>query len=93
MLEEITVLYDLVVYTEFGIYLGEVTNITIDPEKCEIESLILEETNDTIVDEGRAVSIPYRWIGAVGDIIILKHFPQRVEMTPEEREIWERQAE
>ena len=93
MLEEITVLYDLVVYTEFGIYLGEVTNIAIDAEKGEIESLILEETNDTIVDEGRAVSIPYRWIGAVGDIIILKHFPQRVEMTPEEREIWERQSE
>jgi len=91
MLEEITVLYDLVVYTEFGIYLGEVSNITIDAEKCEIESLILEQTNDTLVDEGRAVSIPFRWVGAVGDIIILKHFPQRIEMTPEEREIWERQ--
>ena len=78
MLEEITVLYDLVVYTEFGIYLGEVANITIDPDKCEIESLILEETNDTLVEEGRAVSIPFRWVGAVGDIIILKHFPDRI---------------
>jgi sporulation protein YlmC with PRC-barrel domain len=91
MLEEITVLFDLVVYTEFGIYLGEVANVTLNAESSEIEALVLEETNDTLVEEGRAVSIPFRWVGAVGDIIILKHFPDRIEMTPEEREIWERQ--
>ena len=92
MLEEITVLYDLVVYTEQGVYLGEVANIMLDREACEIESLVLEETNENLVEGGRAVSIPFRWVGAVGDIIILKHFPKRIEMTPEEREAWERQV-
>jgi sporulation protein YlmC with PRC-barrel domain len=91
MLEEITTLYDLVVYTEHGVYIGEVSDVTINPDTCEIEGLILGETNDTIVEEGRGVAVPFRWIQAVGDIIILKHFPPRVDMTPEERGEWERQ--
>ena len=91
MLEEITSLYDLVVYTEFGVYIGEVANVTINADEGKIESLILEETNDTLVEEGRAVSVPFRWIGAIGDIIILKHFPNRVDMTPEERSAWSNQ--
>jgi len=93
MLEEISEMNELLVYTEFGVYLGEVTGIAIDQKKCEIDSIILEATNENLVDEGRALSVPFRWIGAIGDIIILKHFPGRVEMTPEERDAWDRQNE
>jgi calcineurin-like phosphoesterase family protein len=37
------------------------------------------------------VAVPYRWVNAVGDIIILSHFPDRVtthqkEEKPEESE-------
>jgi sporulation protein YlmC with PRC-barrel domain len=75
MLEEATSLNDLEVFTPWGVKIGDVTNLEIDSESMEIENIFIEETNDRLVTNGESILIPYRWVQAVGDIIILKHFP------------------
>lgn len=75
MLEEATTLNDLEVFTPWGVKIGDVTNLEIDSESMEIENIFIEETNDRLVENGESILIPYRWVQAVGDIVILKHFP------------------
>lgn len=78
MLEEASELIGLQVYTSAGIYLGNVTNLIIDIDKKKVEGLFINETNPILVEESKAVSVPFRWIQSVGDIIILRYFPKRV---------------
>ena len=75
MLEEATTLNDLEVFTPWGVKIGDVTNLEIDSESMEIENIFIEETNDRLVADGESILIPFRWVQAVGDIVILKHFP------------------
>ncbi|AGN27041.1 PRC-barrel domain-containing protein [Candidatus Methanomassiliicoccus intestinalis] len=78
MLEEASELMGLQVYTSAGIYLGNVTNLVIDIDKKKVEGLFINETNPLLVEESKAVSVPFRWIQSIGDIIILRYFPKRV---------------
>lgn len=82
---------NLPVYTNKGIYVGEVRNVLIDIEERCIAKLILTETNKELVEDGMDVAVPYRWVSAVGDIIILSYFPERVEI-PREEEIEEEEG-
>ena len=75
MLEEATSINDLEVFTPWGVKIGDVSNLEIDSDSMEIENIFIEETNDRLVDNGESILIPYRWVQAVGDIVILKHFP------------------
>ena len=78
MLEEASELMGLQVYTSAGIYLGNVTNLVVDIDKKKVEGLSINETNPLLVEESKAVSVPFRWIQSIGDIIILRYFPKRV---------------
>ncbi|MFO8050642.1 MAG: PRC-barrel domain-containing protein [Thermoplasmatota archaeon] len=76
MLEEATVLIDLEVFTPWGVKVGNIDNLEIDSESFEIVNIFIEETNERLVEEGASLLIPYRWIQAVGDVVILRHFPE-----------------
>lgn len=78
MLEEASELMGLQVYTSNGIFLGNVNNLVIDLENKRVDGLFVSETNPLLVEESRAVNVPFRWIQSVGDIILLKYFPKRV---------------
>jgi len=78
MLEEASELIGLQVYTSNGIFLGNVNNLVIDLDNKRVDGLFVSETNPLLVEESRAVNVPFRWIQAVGDVIILKYFPKRV---------------
>jgi sporulation protein YlmC with PRC-barrel domain len=80
MLEEISELIGLQVYTNSGVFLGNVNNLVVDVENGQVEGLFVGETNPLLVEGSRAVSVPYRWIQSVGDIIILRYFPKRVTL-------------
>ncbi len=80
----VTDFINLPVYTNKGIYVGEVRNVLIDIDERCIAKLILTETNRELVEDGMDVAVPYRWVSAVGDIIILSYFPERVEIPREE---------
>lgn len=78
MLEEATELIGLQVYTPNGIFLGNVNNLVIDIENKKVDGLFINETNPLLVEDSKAVNVPYRWIQSVGDVVLLKYFPKRV---------------
>lgn len=85
MLEEASEIIGLSVYTNEGIFLGNVNNIVVDVENCQIEGLFLGETNPMLIEDGKSVSVPYRWVQAVGDVVILRYFPQKVTFKKEKK--------
>jgi sporulation protein YlmC with PRC-barrel domain len=86
---EVTDFINVPVYTNRGIYVGEVRNVMLDIERRSVAKLILTDTNKNMVENGANVAVPYRWVSAVGDIMILNYFPEQVVMSsepPEEEE-------
>lgn len=76
--EEVTSFLKIPVYTRSGTYVGHVRNVFFDMEQRKVSSLLVTNTNPTLVEGTVDVAVPYRWVNAVGDIIILSHFPDRV---------------
>ena len=75
---EVTSFVNLPVYTASGQYVGVVQNVLLDLPERRVGSLLLTRTNTRFVDGGHNVAVPYRWVAAVGDIVILNHFPKKV---------------
>jgi len=93
MLEEVTSLLGLQIYTNYGVFIGVINNIILDISKHRVQSLYVEETNPTLVEDSRSITIPYRWVQYVGDIVLLRHFPEHVELTEDQRRIFELEAQ
>ncbi len=87
MLEEASEFIGLQVYTPKGIFLGNVNNLVIDLDNKCIDGFFINETNPLLVEDSRAVNVPYRWIQSIGDIILLKYFPKRVTTKSEGPEL------
>lgn len=79
MLTEISELMGMEVYTDKGIALGNVDDLIVETDNQKIDGLFIGNPNPLLVEQSRPVSIPFRWIGNVGDIIILKYFPKFVQ--------------
>ena len=80
MLVEMTELLGRQVYTAEGRLLGEVENVVVDVEGAKIDGLYVDETNPLLVDESKPVNVPFRWVSAVNDVVLLKFFPKRVSL-------------
>ncbi|MEM0129375.1 MAG: PRC-barrel domain-containing protein [Thermoplasmata archaeon] len=80
MLVEATELLGRQIYTSEGRLLGDVDNVVVDVEAAKVDGLYLERANPVLVDEPRPVSVPYRWVSAVNDVVLLKYFPKRVSL-------------
>ena len=91
MLEVLTNLVGRQVYSDKGVYVGVISNVILDLNSKTAEGIFLTETNPNIVDEGVEISIPFRWIQAINDIILLKHFPERINLSEKERALFERE--
>jgi sporulation protein YlmC with PRC-barrel domain len=76
--EEVTSFLKLPVYTREGVYVGHVKNVFLEMEEKRVGSLLVTNTNPAIVEGSVDVAVPYRWVNAVGDIIILSNFPSKV---------------
>ena len=83
--EEVTSFLKLPVYTREGTYVGHVKNVFLDIEEKKISSLLVTNTNPSLVEGSIDVSVPYRWVNAVGDIVILSNVPDKVA-TKKEKE-------
>lgn len=76
--EEVTSFLKLQVYTREGIYVGHVKNVFFELDEKRIGSLLVTNTNPALVEGSVDVAVPYRWVNAVGDIVILSNFPGKV---------------
>ena len=86
MLEEAGNLVGLEVYTPDGIFVGVVSNLVMDLGENKVNGLFLDASSPALVDRGVALNIPFRWVQSVGDIIVLRAFPERVAFSQKEAE-------
>jgi sporulation protein YlmC with PRC-barrel domain len=77
---EITSLLDQEVYTLKGIFVGRVDDAVLDPENGVVSGLALGDVNKELFDQkGKGIVIPYRWVTAVGDIIVIRHLTKNAK--------------
>jgi len=80
--QEITTLVGREVYTKNGVFVGEVEDLRLDLNVEQVTGLALHQINAELfgpdVSQSRGVIVPYRWVQAVGDIVIVNDVVERV---------------
>ena len=88
--EELTTLVGREVYSNNGVFVGEVEDIRLDLDRQTVTGLALGRLNDELfgnrIEPGKGVLIPYRWVRAVGDVILINDVVERLKQPDEEEE-------
>lgn len=86
--QEITSLVGREVYSNNGVFVGQVEDIRLDLDDRAVTGLALSELNRDLfrnrVSGSRGVIVPYRWVRAVGDVILVNEVVERVRDRDEE---------
>lgn len=81
--QEITTLVGREVYTNNGVFIGQVEDLRLNLDAEEVTGLALHELNTDLFGSesasARGVIVPYRWVQAVGDIIIASDIVERIQ--------------
>ena len=89
--QEITTLVGREVYSNNGVYVGEVEDLRLDLETETVTGLALAATNNDlfegIIGRRQGVLIPYRWVRSVGDIVIVSDTVERLKQEEEEENV------
>ncbi|QCJ45614.1 MULTISPECIES: PRC-barrel domain-containing protein [Haloprofundus] len=89
--QEITTLVGREVYSNNGVYVGEVEDVRLDLDQEVVTGLALAELNRELfegrIERGKGVLIPYRWVRAVGDVVLINDVIERLKQPEEESEI------
>jgi sporulation protein YlmC with PRC-barrel domain len=89
--QEITTLVGREVYSNNGVFVGEVEDVRIDLDAERVTGLALHRVNEELfgdqVAESRGVMVPYRWVMAVGDVVLINDAVERITATEEDEEI------
>lgn len=70
------------VFTTNGVYVGTVRDITLDVDGEKATQLAVNDINDELFDnlpQGRGVLIPYRWVRATNDVVLVADIVERIE--------------
>ncbi|PSP59691.1 photosystem reaction center subunit H [Halobacteriales archaeon QH_7_66_37] len=82
-LQEITSLVGREVYTNNGVFLGEVEDLRLNLDAESVTGLALHQLNRELfaseAASSRGVIVPYRWVQAVGDVIIVNDLVERIQ--------------
>ena len=84
MLNEASRLPGLTVYTRNGQRLGVVHDVLLDTTQRIISALLVTGTTPRLVKDGENVIIPYRWVQDLDDVVILRYFPEKIELADDE---------
>ncbi len=80
--QEITSLVGREVYSNNGVFVGEVEDIRLDLQKELVTGLALGNVNhelfNTRISTSEGVIVPYRWVRAVGDIVLVNDIVERL---------------
>jgi sporulation protein YlmC with PRC-barrel domain len=80
--QEITTLVGREVYSKNGVFVGEVEDIRLDLDREAVTGLALHQLNNELFGEqarsSRGVIVPYRWVQAVGDVVIVNDVVERL---------------
>ena len=78
MLQQVSDIIGLDIYGPDGVFVGRADRIVLDPDCRSATGIIIARPSPVVSDKGIMIKVPYRWVQAVGDIIILKTFPKHV---------------
>ena len=88
--QEITTLVGREVYSNNGVFVGEVEDVRLDLQQEVVTGLAVGQLNNELfagrIERGKGVMIPYRWIRAVGDVILVNDVIERLKGADEEEE-------
>lgn len=72
---DIASLLDQDVYSQKGVFVGRVEDAVLNPENGMVSGLAIRDVNRDLFDQrgGKGIIIPFRWVIAVADIIIIRH--------------------
>ncbi len=80
--QEITSLVGREVYSNNGVFVGEIEDLRLDLQKEIVTGLALGDVNqelfDTRVSGSKGVIVPYRWVRAVGDVVLINDIVERI---------------
>ncbi len=81
--QEITSLVGREVYTKNGVFIGEIEDLRLDLDSEEVTGLALHQLNRELfgkeAQSARGVIVPYRWVQAVGDVVIVNDIVERLQ--------------
>jgi sporulation protein YlmC with PRC-barrel domain len=88
--QEITNLVGREVYSNNGVFVGEVEDVRLNVDACTVTGLALGELNrelfSDVVGGENGVMIPYRWVRAVGDVVLINDTIERLRQPDTDEE-------
>lgn len=86
--QEITTLVGREVYTNNGVFLGEIEDLRLDLDARNVTGLALHELNRELFAEeaatARGVIVPYRWVQSVGDVVVVNDIAERIQRSKDD---------
>ncbi|WP_181691123.1 PRC-barrel domain-containing protein [Natronomonas sp. LN261] len=80
--QEITSLVGREVYSNNGVFVGEIEDIQLDLQREAVTGLALGDVNrelfETRLSGSKGVIVPYRWVRAVGDVVLVNDVVERL---------------
>ena len=84
MQAEVSTLFGLDIYTEKGIYIGKVNDVVLEVNEKKATGLAATKLNTSMFEPGsKGVVVPFRWVLAIGNIVIIRHVKDQFKK-PEE---------
>lgn len=84
---EVSSLFGLNVYTDKGVYIGKINDVLLDIEEKKAVGLGVIKLNPDVFDVSKpGVVIPFRWVTAVGDVILIRHLVNHFKKSGEMQE-------
>jgi sporulation protein YlmC with PRC-barrel domain len=97
MQAEVSTLFGLNVYTDKGVYIGKVNDVVLEVSEKKATGLAVTKLNPEMFEStGKGVVIPYRWVTAVGDVVLIRHVKdqfKKPEEIPEDYNISDEEEE
>ncbi len=88
--QEITSLVGREVYTNTGVFIGQVEDLRLDLDAETVTGLALHELNSELFDadvaSARGVIVPYRWVQAVGDVVVVNDIVERIQQDEDDED-------
>ncbi|WP_254529767.1 PRC-barrel domain-containing protein [Natrinema gelatinilyticum] len=88
--QEITSLVGREVYSNNGVFVGEVEDLRLNIDGEAVTGLAVANLNSELFAEearrGQGIIVPYRWIRSVGDIILINDVVERVREPDDEED-------
>lgn len=87
MRAEVSTLFGLNVYTDKGVYIGKVNDVVLEPNESKISGLAVGKINQELFDvSSNGIILPFRWVIAVGDIILTRQISTKIMKKSDEEE-------